>query len=267
MNTLVHSRFDTTTIPAPAEPSLDDLLAPIFDVANSSSTLLASRHEVRLGTRNHNIPKFLLLGQRGGGKPIRVGLFAGLDAGSVETVVALTRLLIQHELSPALARDYALFAYPVVNLRGFEQPSLSWHEFEAYSAATPTAPDAQFFQAELEGWNFDGLISLRVDPNSTGFHATTRSEVLGREVIIPALQAIESKFPVSHAPVESRPARLTNHAQGKFIAPVGTRPKPFEFELFAPGTLPAEQQITGLFLVVQELLRNYRRLISHAQNI
>jgi len=267
MKLLTYSGIDTSTTPAATQLRLEDLLAPVFDVANSSSSLLASRHEVRLGTRHYDIPKFLLLGQRGGGKPIRVGLFAGLDAGSLQTVAALTRLLIQHELSPALARDYALFAYPAVNLRGFEEPALSLDEFEAYSAATPTTPDAQFFRAELEGWNFDGLISFRLDPKAQGFHATTRSEVLGQEVILPALHAIGNKLPVETIPVELLPARLTNYGPGKLTVPIGSRLHPFEFELFAPGLLSEEQQITGLFLVIQEILRNYRRVISHAQDI
>ncbi len=47
----------------------------------------------------------------------------------------------------------------------------------------------------------------------------------------------------------------------------GATATPNQALVFAPGALPAEQRITGLFLVVQELLRNYRRLISHAQNI
>ena len=96
--------------------SVADLLAPVHDVASTSSSLIGSRQQAQIRNANYEISKFLLLGQRGGGRPIRIALFAGFDAEALETTVALTRLLLQLELAPSLARDYALFGYPVVNI-------------------------------------------------------------------------------------------------------------------------------------------------------
>jgi hypothetical protein len=44
--------------------------------------------------------------------PIRIGLYGGLDAEQLDTVIAVSRLLLQLELSPQLAQDFAIFAYP-----------------------------------------------------------------------------------------------------------------------------------------------------------
>lgn len=259
----------TDASPPPLE--LANLLAPMFDAAAESSSLIASRHTIQLAGHSYDLPKFLLLGQRGGGQPIRLALFAGLDAGSFETTVALTRLLLQFELNPALARDYALFGYPVVNLRGFDTPAEPLRAFEARYARDTSDADVQFFKSQLADWSFDGLLSLRVAPKATGFSATVRSEVLAREVVQPSLEAIAGKLPLDARPVRLRTsdryARLADHAHGKLSAPPSAAPHPFEIEIFAPDSLPIEQRVTGLFLTVHEILRNYRRLIAHGQNI
>src|SRR5262245_58872644 len=84
---------------------LSGILAPLFAEAEQSTSLIASRHPVTIDEREHEIPKFLLLGQRGGGQPIRLGLFAGFEAGNLESVQAVADLLLQLKASPALTRD------------------------------------------------------------------------------------------------------------------------------------------------------------------
>lgn len=251
--------------------SIAEILSPIYEVAGESSSLVASRHTVRFGNRRYEIPRFLLLGQRGGGKPISVGLFAGLDAHSVTTSLAVSRLLLQFELNPLLAKDYALFGYPIVNVEGFEPAPATRAEFEARFAAEDPEEDVLFFRSELEHWSFDGHIVLSIDPDGDGFHATSRSRVLAEEVIGPALETIATSLPVASQPVALRPAdrhnRLADASRGEITSPVGVRLYPFEIEVFAPARLAAEQQITGLFLSIQEILWKYRRFISHGQNI
>src|SRR5207237_8130103 len=99
-------------------------------------------------------------------------------------------------------------------------------------------------------------------------HAVVRSEVIGREVVAPALKAIAHRLPSRAEPLVRRPsdryARLGDVALGKLVTPPSQRPYPFEIELFAPGKLTVEERSTGLFLIVQEFLRNYRHIISRA---
>src|SRR5689334_96942 len=83
------------------ETSAASLLDPLFEL--ESPSLHAHRQTVAVGEAIHELPKLLLLGARGGGVPIRIGIFAGLDAGHLETVAAAARLLLQYELNPALA--------------------------------------------------------------------------------------------------------------------------------------------------------------------
>jgi hypothetical protein len=252
--------------------SFDSLLAPVFETARDSASLLTGRHTVQVGGRAVELPNFLLLGQRGGGHPVRVGLFSGLDAESEETVLALSRLLLQFELSPRLAQDFAVFAYPIVNAFGFARGKASLAEFERrFAADREVDGDVQFFRRELAKWSFDGVITLRVDRAADGFYAVHRSAVLGKEVVAPALEAISPGLPLrANARVwrpDDRGARLADIAHGRLSAAAGGPPYPFEIELFAPGRIGVEQRVTGLFLLVQEVLRNYRRLIAHAANL
>ncbi len=269
MNALLSAPQPAVASPAPL--SLAEIVAPLLEAAADSSSLLAHSHDARVAGRAWNIPKFLLLGQRGGGQPIRVAIFAGLDAGSADTALAVARLLLQFELAPALARDYALFAYPVVNAEGFDTPAKPLAHFERRYAADRPDDDVRFFKSELANWAFDGLLSLRSDPHADGFHAAVRSEVIGREVALPALETIARTLPSPAKPLlhcpDARHARFADLVHGKLVPPASSRPHPFEIEIFAPSSLPIEQRVIGLFLIVQGILLNYRRMISHAANL
>lgn len=268
--TTIHAAEDQTH--ADDRSLLDGVLAPLFDTAAHSASLVASRHPVTTLRRRLEIPKFMVLGQRGGGRPIRVGFFAGFDADHIESVAALSRLLLQFELNPSLARDYAIFGYPVVNLHGFGSNPLPLRTFEARYATDSADGDVQFFKNELKRWAFDGLISFRTDANANGFYATVRSELLAREIVQPALESASKVVPLlESSPVKirrsDRHARLADYVQGRLAPPSDVRPYPFEIELFAPGNVPVEDRIRGLFVAVHELLRNYRGVISHAPNL
>lgn len=258
-------------IEADLPQALADSLAPLLEVAQESSSLIASRHPVRLDGREHDINKFLLLGQRGGGQPIRLGLFAGFETGNLDTVRSLVQLLVQLRRSPSLTRDYALLAYPVVNLNGFTDTPAPLAAFERRFARESADQDVQFFLGELRRWVFNGIISLRVDANSRGFYATVRSELLAREVIEPALAAAAGALPLATQAVRVRPedryARAADHSHGRFIPPADVRPRPFEVELVLPRNASSEDYGNGLFVVITEILRQYRSLVAHAQDL
>jgi hypothetical protein len=250
---------------------LEEILAPAFAAAENSSSLVASRHAIEIKGVSAEIAKFLLLGQRGGGQPIRLGLFAGFEAGQVETVDVLTRLLLLLKASPGLSRDFALIAYPVVNLRGFQPAAVPLADFETRFARESADADVQFFKSELNKWTFNGLLSLRSDSSSLGFYATVRSEMIAREVVEPALAAASLALPLATQAVKVRPgdryARTADYAHGRLSPPADVRPYPFEIELFIPRGPVTEERLEGLFVALTEILRHYRALIAHGQDL
>jgi len=256
----------------PGHSAAKDLVDILFDVSAHSESLMATRHSTRVGGCDFDIPKFMLLGQRGGGKPIRIGLFAGVDDhGSLDGIAAVTRLLLQMELQPALAKDYALFAYPLVNVFEYRRPESRIDSFDRRFAAERADGDVRFFRTELRKWRFDALLTLRTDPNAAGFRATVRSELLAKEVIRPALERVERAVPLHSQPVRLRPSdiktRLADYSDGRLTPPPELRPYPFEAELFAPGQVSGEARVQSLFIAVLEILRSYRRMLAHASDI
>ena len=246
-------------------------LDPLFSAAEESTSLVGSRHPIALNGRDFEIPKFLLLGQRGGGVPIRIGLFAGFEAGNLESVRAVADLLLQLKTSPAQTRDYALLTYPVVNLRGFSEEATPLSDFEQRFARDSVDADVKFFQGELRRWTFNGLISIRAENGSSGFYATVRSALLAEEVIAPALAATAGSLPLAAQSVRVRPddryARAADHAHGRLIPPADVRPYPFEVELFVPRSRSSDEQADGIFIAVTEILRHYRTFVAHAQDL
>jgi len=252
-------------------PTLEEILAPVYEAARDSYSLVASRQSVALRGETSEIPRFLLLGQRGGGKPIRLGLFAGFEAGNLDSVRAITQLLLQLKSSPHLSRDFALISYPVVNVRGFGAEAAPLADFENRFARDSAEGDVQFFKTELRKWRFDGLLSLRTDSSTRGFYATVRSEIIAAEVVEPALAAAASALPLATQHVKVRPgdryARTADHAHGRLVPPADVRPYPFEIELHAPREPITDERIDGLFVALTEILRLYRGFIAHRQDL
>ena len=251
--------------------TVEDILAPVYEAANDSSSLVASRQPVALRGEAFEIPRFLLLGQRGGGKPIRLGFFAGFEPGNLDGVRVLAQLLLQLKSSPHLSRDFALIGYPVVNVRGFTAEVAPLAEFESRFARDSAEADVQFFKTELNKWRFDGLLSLRTDPSARGFYATVRSEIIAAEVVEPALAAAATALPLATQSVKVRPsdryARTADYAHGRLAPPADVRPYPFEVELHAPRGPITEERLDGLFVALTEILRLYRGFIAHGQDL
>jgi len=256
---------------APPAISLEEIFAPLHEAARASSSLVVARQPLGIRGTSVEVPRFLLLGQRGGSQPIRLGLFAGFEAGNFESVRVLSQLLLQLKGSAAATRDYALIGYPVVNVRGFTSEAAPLADFESRFARDSAEADVQFFKSELNKWRFDGLLSLRVDPSARGFYAAVRSEIIAAEVVEPALAAAAAALPLATQAVKVRPgdryARTADYAHGRLTPPADVRPYPFEIELYAPRGPLSEEHVDGLFVALTEILRLYRAFIAHGQHL
>jgi hypothetical protein len=249
-----------------------EMLEVLFDAASDSENLMATRHATRVGGCDIEIPRFMLLGQRGGGEAIRVALFGGIDDhGSLDGISAISRLLVEAAMQPALARDYAIFAYPLVNVFEYQRPQSPVEAFDRRFSGDRADGDVRFFRGELRKWRFDAILTLRTDRQAASFRATVRSELLGSEVVRPALERVARMAPVNGRPIKLRPgdmrARLADYSDGRLTSPPDLRPYPFEAEIFAPGAIPAELRIRGLFIAAHEILVNYRRVLAHATGL
>ena len=95
------------------------MLGPLYELANSCENLVHSRLGViGLGTEELELSRFVFNGPRGGGDPVRFGLFAGIHGDEPAGVIALSRLLEQLARRPEMAEGYRLLVYPACNPSG-----------------------------------------------------------------------------------------------------------------------------------------------------
>ncbi|HEY5754021.1 MAG TPA: hypothetical protein VIT21_12785 [Chthoniobacterales bacterium] len=243
--------------------TVNRFLRPLFESARKSSSLIVSdglRFEVD-GCPFH-VPKFMFLGERGGGVPIRVGIFTGFDTLGLNLSIALAKLVGSFEARPQASKDYALFFYPVVNPRSAGPVEFA-PDLDRAFWKNSTLPEVWFLESELRKLYFQSLISLRVTPWDEGF-AAVRSKFLGEEVVAPSLQQISHLVNLRSEPVVLRNGESVS---GRFGPLEGTKPTPFELELNIPLTTPLDRQIEAIDIFIREILHNYRRVISHAQDI
>src|SRR5439155_2026215 len=95
------------------------MLSALYAMASEGGNLVASS----LGTLQHGkqqleFPRFTFTGPRGGGDPIRFGLFAGIHGDEPAGVLALIRLIEHLVAQPELGAGYRLFFYPACNPTG-----------------------------------------------------------------------------------------------------------------------------------------------------
>lgn len=240
--------------------SIQKHLSPVFAQACHSESLLVSRHTVMIEGHLRDIPRLMLLGQRGGGKSIRIAIFAGFEDAGVDGIEASTQLLLKLNRQLSLAKDFALFVYPTVNLRAFGTRATSWQDFERAFRYSPADEEAQFYKSEFRTWHFDGLLALRTNPCASHFQTTAYSDVIAREVAVPAAAAtLDANNSVS---VQARSLSF-----GSFKPDKTTRPQPFALEITSPTSMAFETRVNTFVTEILEALHAYRRLISHAADL
>src|SRR5690348_8029626 len=147
----------TPPCPTAPEPALDPdagWLEPLNLLVDRSPSLARWR-SFRAGEQV--IPSFVLIGPRGHGVPIRLALIAGLAPEDTVATAALAKLLVDFDLAPLLAQDYALFGYPQADAKTRGACHNDANDFWRGSAD----PAVRFLERELEGNQFDGVIFIQ----------------------------------------------------------------------------------------------------------
>jgi protein MpaA len=262
-------------VPRRQRRSIEDLLAPLEQIARTSPNLVAN-HDARfeVSGESYELPRYLFVGPRGGDTPIRIGIFAGIHGDEPEGVHALVQFIKLLETKPELAAGYYLSFYPVCNPTGFEDHtrfSRRGKDLNREFWRNSAEPEVRLLQAELISRSFQGIISLHTDDTSNGFYGFAHGATLTKNLIEPALAAAEQFLPRDERPVidgfNARNGVIRDSYAGILNAPPKVRPRPFEIILETPATPPAYLKELALVAALQTILLEYNKFIAYAPNL
>jgi len=255
--------------------SIEDLLAPLEQIAQTSPNLVAN-HDARfeVNGESYELPRYLFVGPRGGDTPIRIGIFAGIHGDEPEGVHALVQFIKLLEAKPELAAGYYLSFYPVCNPTGFEDNtrfSRRGKDLNREFWRDSAEPEVRLLQAELVSRSFQGIISLHTDDTSAGFYGFAHGATLTKNLIEPALVAAGQFLPRDGRPVidgfSARNGVIRDRYEGILNAPPKVRPRPFEIILETPATPPDYLKELALVAALQTILLEYNKFIAYAPNL
>jgi len=274
MNTIVAKDLPKLSAkPVYERRALDRILSPLEDVAGRSTHLIRTLPS-KNGAPHPLIPRYLYLGERGGGDVIRLGIFAVIHGDEPEGALAVNRLVTLLERDPEIARGYALFLYPVCNPTGFEngtRHSSSGKDLNREFWKQSAEPEVRVLESEIYLHAFDGLITLHSDNTSDGMYGYVNGSVLSENLLEPALRAAEKFLPRNRGGViDGFPARdgiIYRSYDGVLRSVPGVDRPPFELTLETPQQAPLHLQVEATAAALQAILQEYRQLRAFAQNI
>ncbi|HTC13217.1 MAG TPA: hypothetical protein VK692_03300 [Chthoniobacterales bacterium] len=208
------------------------------------------------------VPSYVFIGPRGGRVPIRLALLAGIEYGEMLSTHAIIKLLLDLDLAPLLARDFALFGYPVANPH---RASGRFSDFTGDFWKSASDPVIQYFEQELTANELDGILAVKANEPIAGFQIQVSSRVIASEVLWPVLELIQRLVPLAGDPIQIFPQR-PNDCHSLFS--LGhARPGPFSLMIRTPKHMPIENQVSAIVFCVEQILRYYRILVSHASSL
>jgi protein MpaA len=262
-------------LPSRARRSIAELLSPLEQIAARSPNLIAQRGaQFSIKGETYELPRYLFIGPKGGGTPIRIGFFAAIHGDEPDGAHVLVHLIKSLDASPDLAAGYCLSIYPVCNPTGYEdhtRQSRNGRDLNREFWRKSAEPEVKLLEAELTAHAFDGIISLHAHGEGDGLYGLVRGITLTKHLIEPALRAAEAYLPRDERTlIEGLPARngvIRDAADGVLSASPKTRPRPFEITLEMPKAPPSYRKDYGIVSALQTILTEYRKLIAYAQNI
>jgi hypothetical protein len=256
--------------------SLSDLLRPVEQLAAASPNLMVD-HGLKFEVKgeHYEIPRYLFVGPKDGGTPIRVGIFAAIHGDEPEGAYALVRLIQSLDANPELATGYCLSIFPVCNPTGFEdqtRASRNGRDLNLEFWRNSAGREVELLESAISSSAFDGIVSLHTHDAGDGFYGRVRGgTTLTRHLIGPALRAAETFLPRDERTlIDGLPARngiVRDGVEGVLSAPPKIRPRPFELTLETPKSAPSYLKEYAIVIALQTILTEYRQLMAYAPNL
>jgi len=226
-----------------------------------------------VGAHSYSIPRFTFRGPNSS-DPICIGMFGAIHGDEPAGSLAVAQFLAELSAAPDAAENFLLQFYPICNPTGFEdntRHSRRGRDLNREFWRSSTEPEVRWLEQELRSSRLHGLIQIHTDDTSDGIYGFVRGHTLTEHLLRPALAAAEEILPRNvNATIDGFAARdgiIYDQYQGILAAPAEIEPLPFEIVLETPQRAPMEQQVEALVIAMRTILREYRQLVSFAQNI
>ncbi|MEO5802767.1 MAG: succinylglutamate desuccinylase/aspartoacylase family protein [Verrucomicrobiota bacterium] len=250
--------------------SIDALLKPLLHAAGVKAELLRP-FEVR--GEKYFLPRFSFRGPNSA-DPIRIGIFAAIHGDEPAGALATVQFLLDLVAEPALAEDYQIHAYPICNPTGFEDNtrcSRNGRDLNREFWKDSSEIEVQIMENELRTQHFHGLIQLHADDTSDGIYGFVRGATLTENLLRPALREAGKILPRNNSALidgfAAKDGMIYDVYEGVLAAPKEVEPVPFEIIFETPHSAPIDLQVAALQAAMRTILKEYRAMISFAQNI
>lgn len=275
MSTILTATSIPSATRAVERRSVARLLAPLEQLADQSRHFLSkSLGHFESDGKIYALPRYVYLGEKGGGDTIRIGIFATIHGDEPEGALALTRFISELDRQPEIAKGYALFIYPVCNPTGFEdntRHSRSGRDLNREFWSNSPQPEIRYLESEIWTHALDGIITLHSDDTSDGLYGFVSGAVLSEHLLEPALREAERFLPRNERGViDGFPAHrgiITQGYRGILGSIPGQARPPFEITFETPQHTPLHRQVEAAAAALQTILVEYRYLMAIAQNI
>jgi hypothetical protein len=239
--------------------AMEDLWEELESVTDGSPNLAPWRSCLADG---RTIPSYVFIGPQGGSVPIRLALLGCTNGHDLLSTSAIVKLLVEFDLAPLLAQDFALFGYPCANPR---RQSGRAPDFETEFWKGSTDPVIRFFEKELVENEFDGVIVIKGNEPISGFQIQVSSRVIATEVLWPALELAGRLVPLAGEPIQLYPQ--LDKRENAFFSLDHVRPRPFSLIIRTPDNRPLENQVSSVAFSLKQILHHYRSLVGHADSL
>ena len=227
-------------------------LNPSINVLSKSKKVLALPGSVR---NEQNVPGFVFVGDRQDQVPVRLVIFAGSEKEDWVGSFALLKLLVDLDLAPLLAHDYALFCYLSLPRRaktsfGFQRWPVQWGE--------KPLPE------EILALDVDGFVSIRANDSVGGLQVEASDRTIANEVAWPAVDRASRIQSLDAEPVRYVQADAGNWSESNIP---DLPSNAFKLAIRTPWVAEAEDQIAAIGIALKEILFRYRSLRNFAKTL
>jgi hypothetical protein len=234
--------------PRPARPVFE----PLESISSYPSHLVRWRE---CADSRFKLSSYVFIGQRTSNLPVRMAFVAGLRSHDDLALRALAKLLVELEVAPLVASDYALFSYLVTR-----EPNNGFGEIftnDWLDESSGVQPILQVLESDMASSDVDGFISIATNQRVSGFQFETDSELIATEVAWPTLEVAGRFVPLADEPVKVLPSAILRRQRGLGR---GIPKQMFGLTLRTSENAGPEEQVAAIVFSSIRVLQAYRRL-------